>query len=68
MNEPWIWRYIFLEEEMGEGGGGGGGPHNVEIILGGVVTKWWCLITKGDAGVKNLGESDYIICECLLTM
>ena len=38
-----------------------GGSHNVDIMLGGMVTEWWCLITKvgggggGGVGVKNLG-------------
>ena len=40
---------------------GEGGSHDVDIILGGVVTSWWCLITKGEDGVKNLGKGDYII-------
>ena len=53
MNEAWIWQYIFLGE------GGGWSLHDVDIILGGVVTKW-CLITMG-GGVKNLGKSEYII-------
>ena len=56
MNEAWIWQYIFLGE-------GGGDPHNVDIILGGVVTKW-CLIRKRGGGIKNLGKSHYIISEC----
>ena len=30
MNEAWIWQYVFLGE--------GGGSHDVDIILGGVVT------------------------------
>ena len=29
---------------------GKGGPHDVDIILGGVVTKCCCLITKGGGG------------------
>ena len=29
---------------------GEGGSHDVDIILGGVVTQWWCLITKGRRG------------------
>ena len=52
-------------------GKGGGGSHDVYIILGEVVTKWWCLIAKGGCGgggVKNLGKSDYMISECSLTM
>ena len=79
MNNAWIWQYIILGE---------GGSHNVDKMLGGVITKWWYLITKGgcggracvcvcvwgrggggqESGVKNLGESYYIISECLLTM
>ena len=30
-----------------------GDPHDVDIILGGVVTKWWCLITKGGGGQES---------------
>ena len=44
VNEAWIWQYIFLGE---------GGPHDVDIILGGVVSKWWCLITKGGGGQES---------------
>ena len=40
MNETWIWQ-------------GGGGPHDVDIILGGVVTKWWCLIGGGQESGKK---------------
>ena len=38
---------------------GEGGSHNVDIILGGVVTR--LLDYKWGRGVKNLGKSDYII-------
>ena len=37
----------------GKGGGGVGGPHDADITLGGVVTKWWCLITKGEGGQES---------------
>ena len=39
MNEAWVFTTHFLR--------GMGSPHNVDIILGGVAAKWWCLITKG---------------------
>ena len=29
------------------------GPHDIDIILGGVVTKWWCLITKQGGGQES---------------
>ena len=32
---------------------GSGGPHDVDIILGGVITKWWCLIAKGGGGQES---------------
>ena len=66
MNEAWIWWYIFLLK-------GGGGPHDVDIILGGVVTKWWCLITVEGGGLES-GEKwlhnkltlpNYVICKLL---
>ena len=65
MNEAWIWWYIFLLK-------GGGGPHDVDIILGGVVTKW-CLITVEGGGLES-GEKwlhnkltlpNYVICKLL---
>ena len=64
MYEAWIWQYIFLGE--GGEGRGGGGSRDVDIILGGVATLWWCLIKKG--GGENLGKSDYVISEHSLAM
>ena len=49
MNEAWIWQYIFLGE-------GGEGSQDVDMILGGVVTKWLCLITKGGCGGSGIWE------------
>ena len=49
MNEAWIWQYVFLGEREGAGG-----THDVDIILGGVVTKWWYLITKGGGSQESV--------------
>ena len=48
MNEAWILQYIFLGE-----GGEGGPQHDVDMILEGVVTKWWWLITKWGGGQES---------------
>ena len=53
---------------------GKGGSHDVDIILEGVVTKWWCLITKGEGGggqesgkkwLHNKRMLPYVICKIL---
>ena len=44
-----------------------GGPHDVDIISGGVVTKWYTWLQRGE-GLKNLGKNDYIISKLSLTM
>ena len=51
MNEACIWQYIFLGELRG-----GGGVNNIDIILGAVVTYWWCLITKERGGDQESGK------------
>ena len=35
---------------------GEGGSHDVDILLRGVVTQWWCLITKGGGGDQESGK------------
>ena len=32
---------------------GKGGPNDIDIILGGLVIKWWCLITEEGGGQES---------------
>ena len=50
------------------------GLHDAGIILGRVVTKWWCLITKGGCVGQEDGKkwlhniwtlANYVICKLL---
>ena len=59
-----MWTFV----KTNGGGRLGARSHDVDIIIEGVVTKWWSSITKWGTGVKNLGKSGYIISERSLTM
>ena len=41
------------------------GSHDVDIVLGGVVTQWWCLITRGEGDRESrkkwLHNLNYVI-------
>ena len=57
MNKTLIWKYVFLGKRGAGAWDGGGDPQDVDMIVRGVVTKWWCLITKGRGGQES-GKSD----------
>ena len=50
----------------GRGRGGQKDSHDVDIIIGGGYLMMMMLDYKGDRGFKNLGKSNYIVCECSL--